>query len=122
MHKNYASDVIVSKFDESVVSKCMMCNENKDIMHIFCNCKNVIPFWNMFDKWVQKNLVESIEMNNRMKLLGCLKADVPKHVYFVTDYTLLQARIYIHRCHIKKRKCIFFTISKNIKKKYRNIT
>ena len=99
MHKNYASDVIVSKFDESIVSKCMMCNENKDIMHIFCNCKNVIPFWN---KWVQKNLVESIVMNNRMKLFGCLKADVPKHAYFVTDYTLLQARIYIHICHIKK--------------------
>ena len=99
--------MIVSKFDESVVSKCMMCDENKDIMHIFCKCKTVVPFWNMLENWVKSNLVENIIIDNRMRLLGCLKADVPKHVYFVIDYTLLQARIYVHKCHIKKENVYF---------------
>ena len=54
-----------------------------------------------------KNLVESIVMSNRMNLVGCLKANVPKHVYFVTGYTLLQARIYIHKCDIKKENVYF---------------
>ena len=54
-----------------------------------------------------KNLVDNTKVNNRMKLLGCLKTDVPKNRYFVTDYTLLQARIYTHKCHIKKENVYF---------------
>ena len=108
IHKNYASDVIVSKFDKSVEASCRLCNEDKDIMHIFCNCKNVELFWHLLGNWLRRNLVESIVINNRMKLLGCVKGDVPQEFCFVIDYTLLQARIYIHKCHIKKDN-VYFT-------------
>ena len=108
MHLNYASGVIVAKFDKSVNSKCNLCNGESDIIHVFCMCMNVTLFWKLLENWVKRNIVPNITIDTRMKLLGCLRVDVPKQVYYVIDYVLLQARIYIHRCNIKDEN-IYFT-------------
>ena len=116
MHKNYASDVIVAKFDKSVNSKCNLCNDENDIIHVFCMCKNVTLFWKLLENWVKRNIVPNITIDTRMKLLGCLRIDVPNQVYYVIDYMLLQARIYIHRSNIKNEN-VYFTVFLSILRK-----
>ena len=71
-------------------------------------CKKVMLFWKLLENWVKQNIVPSITIDTRMKLLGCLRIDVPNKVYFEIDYILLQARVYIHRCNIKNEN-VYFT-------------
>ncbi len=116
MHKNYASDKIVSKFDKTVSPKCDLCNVDRDIVHIFCNCENVKLFWNLLENWIKNNIVSDFILNNRMKLLGCLKEDLSREMMFKVEYLLLQARLYIHNCNIKKES-VYFIIFLNVLKR-----
>ena len=117
MHKNYASDHIVSYSDPDLKSTCSTCNTKMDIVHIFSRCKEVELFWKLFETWVQKILIKikDISINERMKLLGTLKRD-NINGYFALNLSLLHSRIFIHKCQVEKKPLSFIMFLHRLKK------
>ena len=75
MHKNYASDAIVSNFDPSVNANCIHCNNPCDIVHTFVSCTKIEPLWVMVQNWLKQNfqLKQDFVLTQKMKLLGISK-------------------------------------------------
>ena len=59
MHKNYAADNIVAKFDSSVSPDCITCTVKRDLRHTFVDCSNVQLLWSLLEKWLMKKKINA---------------------------------------------------------------
>ena len=110
VHKNYASDAIVSKFDPSVNAKCIHCNIPCDIVHTFVSCIKIEPLWVMVQNWLKQNfqLKQDFVLTLKMKLLGISKKDCILNSV-VIDFIILHVKLYIHKC--RRSECLVSFIS-----------
>ena len=49
MHKNYASDFIVAKFNTNINPICSFCTFQNDMTHMFIPGKQVALLWNLLE-------------------------------------------------------------------------
>ena len=95
IHRIYACDSLVSKFDDSVSETCAFCSEYNDIVHWFVICKELRPLWDHFQKWCQKNLQMHVAIDIPTILFGDLRKDS-----FIVNYCILHMKDYIHKVHV----------------------
>ena len=117
MHKNYAADNIVAKFDSSVSPDCIICKVKRDLIHTFVDCSNVQLLWSLLEKCLMNNLIKCNQWRlcKRMKLVGVLKRDQIECLY-VIDFILLKCRIFIHTSVVNKTDVSFIIFLRFLKK------
>ena len=103
IHKNYASDSIVSHFDTTVNRNCIHCDVVCDLVHTFVNCIMVEPLWDLVLNWLKQifKMHDNFTLTKRMKLLDLIDNDSIKE-HFEIDFILLHIKLFIHKCRIKK--------------------
>ena len=116
VHKNYASNLIVSKFDPTVNANCRECNIACDIIHTFVNCICVQPLWNLLTNWLKLNFEHDInfDVTTRLKILGVITSDRIKN-QLELDFILLHAKLYIHICRKEEFPISFISFLKYLK-------
>ena len=116
IHKNYASDSIVAKFDPTVNANCVYCNIICEIVHTFVTCVIVQPFWELFESWFNQNfpLRNNFVLTNRMKLLGLVATDRIENELEI-DFILLHAKLYILICRKKGWRVSFIFFLRYLK-------
>ena len=116
IHKNYASNAIVSHFDNTVNRNCIHCNVICDIVHTFVDCIMVKPLWDLALNWLKRifKLKNSFVLTKRMKLLGLIDNDrINEH--FEIDFILLHIKLFIHKCRVQNWKISFIMFLKYLK-------
>ena len=91
VHRIYASDSYVSKFDKSIKMECEMCNVKNDICHFFYNCVKVQEFWAKFVEWLY-NVPLNIDLSLEKVIFGVLEPN-----NYIQNFCILHAKWYLHK-------------------------
>jgi hypothetical protein len=92
IHRTYASDSIVSNFDNSVSKMCTLCNIENNLVHQFVECVNVTQFWQALKHWFQILFKKEYNLNLSSILFGMLNM-----VSVQENFCLLYAKFFIHQ-------------------------
>ena len=91
LHKVYASNSYVSRFDITVLPNCEICMVKHNTKHFFVDCMKVRYFWFQF----QVCFMPEIDITCNDILFGIFKDQS-----FALNYCLLHAKWYLHKEHI----------------------
>ncbi len=98
LHRVYACNSYVARFDKSVYEKCKICNVKCDICHMFYHCEDVKRFWYNFLRWWNANFATLyIDISITDVIFGIL---LPKSE--TINYCILLAKSFLHKLY---RKC-----------------
>ena len=93
IHRTYASNSYVSRFDSSVKETCESCLEKYDICHFFFTCLKAKTFWTNFERWFCCNFSDvSLRLEN--VIFGFIE---PK--LFILNFCILHCKWYLHKEH-----------------------
>ena len=92
LHKIYATENFVAKFDTSVSSMCDKCHVKNDIVHWFSECILLKNFLSLLENWLKNNFYPQIILDTKMLLFSCLNEN-----HFEINFCIIQAKWYIHR-------------------------
>jgi hypothetical protein len=104
IHRCYATNSIISKWDNSKSAICDICNKKANIVHNFFSCDDVKQFWSAIENWYASiyktpTLIFSLKDIIFVKCIGA-KLDCLNHM-------LLYAKYFIHRQSVKKKSLKF---------------
>jgi hypothetical protein len=91
INRTYASDSMVSNFDDSVSKMCTLCNTENNIVHQFIDCVNVTQFWQALKHWFQTVFRKEYNLTLSNILFGLLNI-----VSVQENFCLLYAKFFIH--------------------------
>ena len=93
IHRIYASNSYVSRFDKTVQENCTECNIKCDICHMFYSCKHIKEFWLTFTTWWNRHFRHKIIQLSLIDVIfGIL---LPKCV--LINYCILHAKWFLHK-------------------------
>ena len=96
LHKIYATDNHVAKFDSSVNNLCQKCHVKNDIVHWFSECILLKNFLGLLENWLKNNCSPQFVLNTRLLLFGSLDDN-----HFEINFCIIQAKLYIHKVRHK---------------------
>ena len=92
INRVYATDSYVSNFEQNVSKNCKYCQVQNNLIHWFVECQKLKLFWDHFFNWIKVNFGISMKPNTKCILFGNLEAES-----FELNFSLLHAKLYIHR-------------------------
>ena len=97
IHRCYATDSIISKWDNSKSEHCLKCKNKANILHNFFECTEVGSFWNHFKtKAKTANITTPTTLTAPDILFGKYK----QAKYDAFNHCCMYAKYYIHRQYI----------------------
>ena len=106
---------------------CTFCKEKEEtILHIFCECPNILKLWENVIKWIKDKTNITIIMDRQIQLFG-----IANHTMSALNVIFLLCRFYIYKIKMKegqpffalfrKEANLFFSLEKYISVKNGNI-
>ena len=92
INRVYATDSYVSNFEQNVSKCCKYCNVQNNLIHWFVECQKLKLFWDHFYNWININFRISVKPDKKCILFGNLEPET-----FELNFSLLHAKLYIHR-------------------------
>ena len=95
IHRFYASNSLVSKWDKDTKGSCDLCKfENANILHIFVECPYTQKFWENIDKWLRPVVFPyTAELDSLNMLFGIVPYSLGNHC---VNHCLIYCRFFIH--------------------------
>jgi len=101
LHKIYPCNAMLSKFMD-IDSKCVFCDVEESIAHVFCECNVVQEFWMDLRNHLSNFLSVSYLFTKKDVL--CYFTHCNKSVEFVTNFLILSCKFFIHKHRFLKAK------------------
>ena len=99
LHRCYATDSIISKWDNTKSELCVICNKKANILHNFVTCTKIDTFWRELEtKYDILNIDKPCTITPNDILFGRFKQ--PKHDLF--NHAMLYAKYFIHKHYVVK--------------------
>ena len=98
LHRCYATDSIISKWDNTKSEYCSLCNQKANIMHNFISCTPINEFWKQIEvKFKDLNILENdCIITPTDIILGKYK----QVKYDTLNHAIMYAKYYIHTHYI----------------------
>ena len=113
LHRCYATNSIISKWDDTKVSICVTCNQKANILHNFVRCTIIQQFWKeLSDILLLQNIYD-----NQLTTIDILFGKFKQIKHEGLNHIILYAKFYIHKCFIQNTNPtvkIFISYYKNI--------
>ena len=111
IHRVYATDSYVAKFDETVNETCTKCDQINNIPHFFVDCIKVQQFWLDFKGWINNIEGKIIDLKTIDIIFGIIQTCT-----FRINFLLLHAKWWIHVNREQKQNILFLPFLSYIKK------
>ena len=111
IHRVYATDSYVAKFDETVNETCIKCDQINNIPHFFVDCIKVQQFWLDFKGWINNIEGKIIDLKTIDIIFGIIQTCT-----FRINFLLLHAKWWIHVNREQKQNILFLPFLSYIKK------
>ena len=97
LHRCYATNSIISKWDTAKTEVCIECNQKANILHNFVSCTNVKVFWDSIMQHIRTmSVLIPTELTPEIIIFGLYKYAK----YDAFNHILLYAKYYIHTQYI----------------------
>lgn len=97
IHKVFASNSHVNRFDKSVSEKCVLCNVKDNTVHFFFECIKAVNFWKDFQIWIGK--ISDVKVLSLVDVLFGLFETNNK----LANFSILHAKWFMFREHQSAR-------------------
>ena len=104
IHRCYATNSIISKWDTTKSAVCNTCNQKANIIHNFYLCDDVQNFWKSFELWYA-NTCNTQRPNLSVKDVLFGKFQHVKHDCL--NHMILYGKFYIHKQFVNDKKLFF---------------
>jgi exonuclease III len=105
LHRSYATNSIISKWDHSKSPTCEICGQKANIIHNFFSCTQVQTFWKHFQDWIKDTCNDGPYCFTLSDILFG-KYMQAKHDFL--NHALLYAKYFIHKQFVAQNQ-LFFT-------------
>ena len=94
LHRFYATNSIISKWDETKNANCRVCKQKANILHNFVTCTEVHAFWEQLtQEFIKLNIDNTRHISNEDILFGrYIQAK-----YDLFNHAVMYAKYYIHK-------------------------
>ena len=99
LHRCYASNSTIAKWDASVSPLCKYCNQKSNILHDFYQCQNLKPFWREVQTFASTNFGLNIKISCAEDVIFRNYKDLKKEF---ANHIILYAKYFIHIRKIKE--------------------
>ena len=104
LHRYYATDSIISKWDDTKTDTCTTRHQKANILHNFVTCTNIQTFWEDLQEHINQNGYGiDINITTQDIIFGKHKSSR----YFFYNHILLHAKHYIHKQYISSLPVTF---------------
>ena len=103
LHRFYASNSLVSKWDKDKKGSCSLCNfEKANIQHIFTECMFTQQFWENIDNWIRPlSFPYTAKLEAMNMLFGIVPYAIGNHAI---NHCLMYCRYFIH-LEVRNNNC-----------------
>ena len=126
-HRILGVNSFLEKIGRKDSNLCTFCKEKEEtILHIFCECPNILKLWENVIKWIKDKTNITIIMDRQIQLFG-----IANHTMSALNVIFLLCRFYIYKIKMKegqpffalfrKEANLFFSLEKYISVKNGNI-
>jgi exonuclease III len=106
LHNTYACRLKLKHWRRKPSDLCLYCNEIDNLVHHFCDCEEMITFWNSLIKWWDMKCSDCNVLNNTDIMLGII--DNRCHMTQL-NFIILHAKWFISRCKLQEERTDFLT-------------
>ena len=101
LHRCYATNSIISKWDDTKYEFCKVCKQKANIQHNFVTCTEVHSFWQQLKhEFVRHNIDTSLQISEQDILFGrYIQAK-----YDLFNHAVMHAKYYIHKQFINDKR------------------
>ena len=100
LHRFYATNSIISKWDSTKSENCATCNQKANILHMFVLCPVVQNFWQSFEVFLETYSIEHPQSLTSDNIIFGLFKQVK---YDMLNHAIMFAKYFIHIQHIANR-------------------
>ncbi len=94
LHRFYATNSIISKWDETKIANCKTCKQKANILHNFVTCTEVHAFW---EKLTHEFTKHDIDNTQRISDEDILFGRYIQAKYDLFNHAVMYAKYYIHK-------------------------
>ena len=100
LHRCYATNSIICKWDETKQEYCTICNQKANILHNFVTCSRIKEFWIQVTGMLR---IYNIEAPNLLMAQDILFGKYIEAKYDMLNHLILYAKYYIHKQFIANK-------------------
>ena len=110
------TNILLNKMKVAESDMCCFCgDEVETLLHLFCNCDLVRPFWQELNFWCQNNVETRVKTTQLNIILGIVSRDPS---FEIQNLIILLAKYHIFQAKLNNTRPNFNIFKKMLKKTY----
>ena len=104
LHRYYATNSLISKWDNTKTDTCSTCHQKANILHNFITCTTIQAFWRELQEHLNNN---DYGIDTELTTQDIIFGKYKNSRYFFCNHLLLHAKHYIHKQYIQSLPTTF---------------